>query len=182
MWQERFEEKVFCSDNCWLWQAGCFDSGYGAFWLDGKLRRAHRIAYELWVGPIHEDALVCHHCDTPACVRPDHLYLGTPQSNMDDRDERGRNYFASLTHCKNGHEFTEQNTYITKQGARNCRICRSEANRGWLRSAKGRAYQKPEIVCRTCGRTRPHKGHGLCGACFERERRARQKEQIDATR
>lgn len=75
--------------GCWLWGAGCFASGYGAFAWNGKTWRAHRLMWELTNGPIPAGMHVLHTCDTPACVRPDHLFLGTHGDNMRDRWRKG---------------------------------------------------------------------------------------------
>jgi len=90
---ERFWEKVEKGPGCWLWKGG--GTRYGTFRRgsrsDGtyRLALAHRVAWELEHG-LTPDGFVCHTCDTPKCVRPDHLYLGTPQSNMNDKVRRGR--------------------------------------------------------------------------------------------
>lgn len=77
--------------GCWLWTAGKFRSGYGAVGSGGKVRRAHREAYEAENGAGSADGLVIRHkCDTPACVNPDHLEGGTVADNNRDRDKRGR--------------------------------------------------------------------------------------------
>lgn len=88
----RFEAKVLKTEGCWLWQGGLFPKGYGSFWLDGKNRTAHRVAYELYVGKVPSDLIVCHRCDVRSCVNPHHLFLGTDQDNADDRERKGRTY------------------------------------------------------------------------------------------
>lgn len=75
--------------GCWVWIA-CKTSGYGMFSLNGKNVLAHRIAYEELVGPIPDGLFVCHHCDNPSCVNPDHLFTGTVQDNVFDMMKKGR--------------------------------------------------------------------------------------------
>lgn len=81
--------------GCWLW-TGAFSSGYGSAMFQGKSKRAHRLSWEIFKGPIPDGVCVCHECDTPACVNPDHLFLGTKKDNADDRDLKGRNKSNSM--------------------------------------------------------------------------------------
>lgn len=78
------------NSGCWLWLGPVDDWGYGRFFVDGSLRRAHRVAYKAHVGPIPDGMLVCHKCDVPSCVNPSHLFLGTPLDNNRDRHRKGR--------------------------------------------------------------------------------------------
>jgi hypothetical protein len=64
--------------------------GYGHYWFNRKTIRAHRVSYQLYVGPIPSGMFVCHKCDTPPCVNPDHLFLGTQVDNATDRQAKGR--------------------------------------------------------------------------------------------
>ena len=91
--QERFDEKyeVVTESGCWIWIAYTDKDGYGTFWKNGMSKRAHRVSYELYKTKVPEDMLVCHRCDTPSCVNPDHLFLGTISDNMKDRSIKGRN-------------------------------------------------------------------------------------------
>jgi len=97
---ERFWSKVDKSGECWTWTAGSAgapSSGvkYGSFWVGGKAKnggrslRANRVAFETVNGPIPPGMCVCHRCDNPRCVRPDHLFLGTSEDNSRDRHAKG---------------------------------------------------------------------------------------------
>jgi len=87
---ERFHEKVRFGRGCWLWTGATMWKGYGAIGYFGKVLRAHRVAWELCVGPIPRGRQVLHHCDNPACVRPNHLFLGTARDNSRDMSAKGR--------------------------------------------------------------------------------------------
>jgi hypothetical protein len=76
--------------GCWLWTITRNRKGYGLVTAGGKTRHAHRVAYELAVGPIPSDMCVLHKCDMPSCINPAHLFLGTNADNMADRDRKHR--------------------------------------------------------------------------------------------
>lgn len=81
------------TENCWLWQKAKNQYGYGLLGRSDGGRRvvlAHRSMWEREYGPIPIGVFVCHHCDTPACVRPDHLFLGTQADNLHDMLAKGR--------------------------------------------------------------------------------------------
>jgi hypothetical protein len=138
----RFWDKVQKTDGCWLWTAAKSPAGYGCFTVgsvkDGtrRLAIAPRVSWELAYGPIPDGMFVCHRCDIPACVRPDHLFLGTPKANIEDCVRKGRHVgirsaqpiSAALkraqTHCKRGHEFMPANTVDNGKGGRVCLDCR----------------------------------------------------------
>lgn len=84
----RFFDKVFVTDSCHIWTGST--TPYGRFRLNGKLEKAHRLAYKIRNGQIPPDMYVCHHCDVPECVNPDHLFLGTHADNMLDMYAKGR--------------------------------------------------------------------------------------------
>lgn len=95
----RFESKIERTSICWLW-LGAVDkvTGYGRFGVDGESRNAHVVAYVLSKGPLPSDygkvhaggPLVCHQCDVRTCVRPEHLFIGTPRTNVIDAYRRDR--------------------------------------------------------------------------------------------
>jgi hypothetical protein len=90
--QERFWNKVSKTENgCWIWTAGKNGHGYGYFRVSkNKDITAHRYSFELSNGPIMDGKIICHSCDVPACVNPDHLFLGTHKDNAIDRNKKGR--------------------------------------------------------------------------------------------
>jgi hypothetical protein len=116
--------------GCWLWTGG-EAKGYGRTSMLHKNIAAHRASYQEFCGEIPEGMHVCHKCDTPLCINPDHLFLGSPLANAMDKVSKGRQWKPSRkTHCINGHEFTPQNTYtrLTKGGSRRtCRECNTAA-------------------------------------------------------
>lgn len=91
--EERFWAKVKKSDTCWEWLGAKDELKYGMFRPIGVLSssvRAHRVAFVLTYGMFDVSLKVCHKCDNPSCVRPDHLFLGTHRDNARDRDSKGR--------------------------------------------------------------------------------------------
>lgn len=77
------------SSPCWLWTGSTTGKGYGQCYGLGETR-AHRVSYRLFKGDIREGMLVCHRCDTPGCVNPEHLWLGGSRANMLDCVGKGR--------------------------------------------------------------------------------------------
>lgn len=89
---ERFWGKVNKTAGCWLWTASTYPGGYGCFYYQGKVVRAHRWLYQHTVGEIPKGILLCHKCDTPQCVNLDHIFLGTVRDNAIDASKKGRIY------------------------------------------------------------------------------------------
>lgn len=139
---ERFWSKVDCGDGCWEWTAARHRSGYGVFQLGvGRQISAHRQAWVLARGAIPEGLWVLHHCDNRGCVRPEHLYVGTPGDNARDREERCPTSLSNSVTCALGHAYTAENTYQYKR-QRWCRAC------GRIRARRYRNGEHGRLVTR----------------------------------
>lgn len=115
--------------RCWLWTAYSLPSGYGTFnaWARRGLL-AHRVSYEIFVGPIPDGFQVDHLCVNPRCVNPVHLEAVTGLENNRRSNSISARH-ARKSHCKNGHPFDEANTRVSKRGGRECRTCHRERAR-----------------------------------------------------
>lgn len=147
----RFWSKVDKTGPCWIWTAGKA-VGYGYFWLDGQMRPAHRVAWQLTYGAIPEGMELDHLkdvCGNTACVKvvadesgPAHLQAVTHQVNVLRGDSPHAHNFRK-SECVNGHEFTPGNTVLRKRGEqirRECRICTRRGNA--IRVARWRAARR----------------------------------------
>lgn len=99
---DRFLSKIaFSDEGCWEWTSTKDSKGYGVFWHEGSSVKAHRLAFCLFnsvdISSLGRFDFACHTCDTPSCVRSDHVYIGTPRDNANDRSQRGRSNSARGT-------------------------------------------------------------------------------------
>lgn len=88
--EARFWKRVDKTGDCWVWKGPKVGNGYGKVGYKGRTARANRVSWELANGPIPDGMMVCHKCDNPSCVRPDHLFLGSVVENNSDKQEKGR--------------------------------------------------------------------------------------------
>lgn len=123
---DRFVEKISEPDDahndCWIWKGSRTGSGYGQIWVNRRMRTAHRVSHELFIGPIPDGCAVDHLCRNRLCVRPDHLQALDHYTNWSQ-------WNLSKTHCRNGHLYSGDNLRFKPSGERRCRICHNAQER-----------------------------------------------------
>jgi hypothetical protein len=139
---EKFWPNVSPEPNtgCWLWTASVMEKrrGYGQIQFGGTLLKAHRVSWELHHGAGSAKGLfVCHHCDVPSCVNPDHLFLGTNTDNVHDMVAKHRHCGQKKTHCPRGHPYDKISHRGNGRPFRRCKCCSTELSR--KRKWKGKA-------------------------------------------
>jgi hypothetical protein len=120
--------------GCWLWKRGK-SRGYGRFFVSSKGVKAARFSYEYHRGPIPDGLEPDHLCRVSACVNPWHLEAVSHRDNV-LRGESPAAVNAQKTKCKNGHQFTPENTITYPKGSRRCLICRRRYHRVYNRAAR----------------------------------------------
>jgi hypothetical protein len=128
--EQRIADSILEEDRgyttpCWVWQLAKHHKGYGFAWYQGKHLLAHQFSYRVLRGEVPEGLQLDHLCRVRLCVNPDHLEPVTGKENM----RRGSQ--AMATHCRNGHERTEENIYTDPRGRRDCHACRRDRRRGF---------------------------------------------------
>lgn len=170
--QQLFWSRVNRTESCWEWSSSKDAKGYGRIRLPGRRAhfRAHRIAFFLSTGVDPRDLLVCHTCDNPSCVRPDHLFLGTIADNVSDMMAKGRNTPTGISGAQNPSAVLSEsdvraivalilggktNTEIAKQyGVSGAMISCIRLGKAWRVLTESMGYEpKPSFRAPKSGRT-----------------------------
>lgn len=143
--KDRLMAKTSIEPNgCWLWLGYRMPFGHGQIGLGRKLILTHRASWIIYRGEIPEGMCVCHKCDVPNCINPDHLFLGTKHENNTDMKAKGRakNHNTGRNHCKRGHEMSTINTYVRPDGNRQCKECRKDIMRKYDNKRRDKKHEQ----------------------------------------
>jgi len=143
--------EVDAKTGCWNWVGSLNGSGYGQLRMFGKTWMTHSLSYEFHYNqPISFGMVIDHLCRNPACINPAHLEMITQHSHRLRTAPfiRGvrRRYKADDTHCKHGHAWTEENTYIAPSGSRVCRECQKIGARKFYKKASHKISQSEVLT------------------------------------
>lgn len=141
----RLMKLVDKTPTCWNWTGVKDKQGYGEIRDYYKKKRAHRVSWEIHIGPIPDGMCICHKCDNKLCINPDHLFLGTLQDNNRDRDSKGRNTKGEQ---QPAHKLTDDLVLAIRRAVKNG-VTQSSI-------AKTLGISKPTINCAVNGKTWRH--------------------------
>lgn len=135
MAHERFWAKVDRRGptECWEWRGARQPNGYGHLMVDKRWWMAHRYAYTITLGPIPDGLTIDHLCRNRPCVNPVHLEAIT----MGENTSRGPSAPGGRTHCPQGHEYSDENTWREANGKRHCRACHRDRQRARRAATRG---------------------------------------------
>jgi len=140
---DRFWDKVDKTNSCWLFRNGVKRHDYGTFGFQGRVRKAHIVSWIIHHGDIPKDLCVCHSCDNPPCVNPDHLFLGTKKDNAIDAAQKQRLFRVPATCMTRG-----INRHNAKLNEKQVKQIRNEHRNG---SSYRLLAQKYHVCTRTVG-------------------------------
>ena len=147
----RLLSKIKKTETCWLWEGQKNVNGYGKIGIGSRTDKtnrmvyAHRLSYEIYVGPIPEYLTINHICKVRNCVNPSHLEAITLIENLKKAD-LGKNTGLkqrSKTHCPSSHEYDKRNVRIARDGSRKCKPCQTKRSREWYQKKRMELILRP---------------------------------------